>query len=172
MNYELLQNQYLLLDTNIVINFGRYRKYYQSFVDSLLKHEITPLINDVVRVELLAFAKDADDTDKIIDLIEQLTRNKHQDITLPSSKDSFDYAIKLAQHYQRANVPVKHIQLPDLLIGADMCRFQKGGMLTLATENHDDFPHPIFERIGIEVVDCINSIHPIGFYRLAPSLQF
>lgn len=169
MNYEILRGRYVLLDTNVVINFGRYRRFYQNFIDVLREHDITPVISPIVRAELFAFVRSDEDAEKVNALINLLSDNRPDDIKMPFV-NNIDLAIKLGRKYQERETPLKHIQLPDLLIGAELARYQKGGNLYLATENHNDFPVPIYTRHGIETIDCEKSIHTIGFYSLQETL--
>lgn len=169
MNYETLRGRYVLLDTNVVINIGRYLKFYQNLIDSLFEHDVVLLINPIVKAELFAFVKTDSDAEKVTKLINILSNDKPDDSLMPFT-NNIDYAIKLGRKYQELEVPVKHIQLPDLLIGAELARYQKGGHLFLATEDHSGFPVPIYKRHGIETIDCGQSIHTVGFYNLSEEL--
>lgn len=166
MNYEPLRGKYLLLDTSVVISFGRYRVFYEPFIDTLFKYSVQPLIHDVVRAELLAYTTTASERETVENLISTLTRQKSADSLVKFETKHFDYAVQLGQEYKRSGVS-KKIGLPDLLIGSALLAYQKGGQLFLATENHDDFPSPVFKRNGIETIDCVNSIHTIGIYLKA-----
>lgn len=168
MNFESIKGQYLLLDTNVVINFGRYHIFYAPFMEQVVAHGITAVINRVVHTELLAYARNEEEKQKTLELIHRILRGNESGATMPVAPDLFDLALQLAEKYRGAGIPVGQIELPDLLIGGDMIRFNKGGKLILATENHKDFPVPVFERIGVQVIDCNDAtgVHTIGFYKL------
>lgn len=172
MNFEKIKGQYLLLDTNVVINFGRYHKFYAPLIEQVVAHEIHLVINQVVRAELLAYAKNEEGKQNTLELIKRILRGDDAAV-MPFTQELFNFAIQLAEKYRQAGITVGQIELPDLLIGGDMIRFNKGGKLFLATENHKDFPVPVFERLGVEVIDCNDAIgvHTIGFYRLSNDLS-
>lgn len=167
MNYGSLQGKYVLLDTNVIINFGRYRRFYQQLIDNLFEHETKLVISNVIRVELYAHVRNDRERKDIADLVMHLSNGDPGGSLLPFRKDLLDTAISLGQSYQKSAAQAgKPVQLADLLIGAEMVLYKNSDMLILATENHEDFPPGVFGRIGIATIDCENSIHNVGFYKL------
>jgi predicted nucleic acid-binding protein len=166
MNFESLRGKYILFDTNVIINYGQYRKFYQPFIDTLFDQHIVPVVSSIIKIELYAFAKNNKERDDVEGLIMRLSKGDPKGWELPTRKELVDKAIELGQLYQVSGKKGKSIQLGDLLIGAEMMLYKEGGYLILATENHDDFPPSLFERIGIVTLDCRDSIHNVGFYKV------
>mgnify|MGYP002032163840 CR=1 FL=1 len=167
MNFEKLQNQFLLLDTSFVISFGRYKKFYAPLIDEIFKSDVQVLINDVVRFELTAFARNENEKKDVQDLIEHLSQGKVEDSLLNFDRSNFDRAASLAQAYTKNGTPFKEGMMGDLLIGADLLKYKDSSVnVFLATENNKDFPTKVFERVGVEAIDCGNEINVVGFYHL------
>lgn len=57
MNYNLIKNKFLIIDTDVLINTSKYLKFYDRVFEKLFENEAVLLLDDFVRFEFLRKAK-------------------------------------------------------------------------------------------------------------------
>lgn len=164
MNYSILKDKYLLLDTNILINCSKFPPLFKGFLNKLIDNDITPVIDHTVRFEFLRKADSAYQRTVLEAFLNSLFPNVME---LPFNKETVTDAIDFANIY--AWKKEKAISLADCFLASAMKKFNEKAtnpLLYLATENHKDFPEYVFKRIGIETVERTRTdIHNIGVYE-------
>lgn len=172
MNYKILENKFLLVDTNVLIHSSKNIELYQEkFFDKIFASNVSIVVNDLIRIELLRYAKTKSERQKIEELLKFLMKQGLKDFQIQIDPDVIDKSIKIANIYQNKLKSIKTIEVVDCIIAAQIVKYsekKKESQLFLATENHSDFPLLFFDRVGIETIDTIaadpGSIHNIGFY--------
>ncbi len=170
MNYEIIKNKHIFLDTNILINYSKFQKFYQYFFDKLKENNVTSVINKFVMFEILRFAKNLEEKKQIENFFKILNLPLGE-TTLPIVDQNYDDAINISNIYQNKLPSSSKISPIDCFISAELLTYNihhQESKLFLATENHQDFPTLLFDRVGIETIDTNSdgnsSIHNIGIY--------
>ena len=159
MNYENLSKKYLLLDTNILVDYSKYIPFFEGFFDNLQKNAITTVISPITRIEFLRFAASPEEKQSFEEFI-----SPH--FLLPPVPEISSDA-ELIGNFYNWELKNNKIELGDLFLAATMKKFneKQSENLYLATMNHKDFPRILFKRIGHETIDIETSeFKNIGIY--------
>lgn len=162
MNYIPLKNKFLLIDTNVLIDFSKYGTFFEELILDLRKNGITLLIDQTVKFEFLRKT----DSDKKRKELEKLLKFLDvNELGLDIEKDIIESAIEIANIYEWKKE--LKIELADCFLASVMRKYNTSSQprLYLATQNHKHYPKSIFKRIGVETIDrAQDEIHNIGFY--------
>ena len=159
---DAIKNKFLLLDTNVIINSSKNGEEYGGFYNKLRELEVKPVFDLSIRFEFLRATRDKKDRERNEKFLDLLFGNGIQELP-HDPKEMFDKAKDMAILYGRHSKP--SIEFGDCLIAAQMCKYWDN--LFLATENKDDFPRFLFERIHVHTIDVPkkDEIHNIGIYQ-------
>lgn len=165
MNYTLLENKFLLIDTNILIDYSKYPIFFTSFIKNLRAYNVNLVVDQTVRFEFMRTANSTQKEETLKEFINFfLDKGK---VELPINDATVAEAIQIANIYAWKNT--QKIELADCFLASAMRKFNEGSSqprLYLATQNHKDFPKYIFKRVGIETIDIKQeNIINIGFYE-------
>jgi len=155
---KLIQDQYIVLDTNILIkalgNLEPFKELFQFLRNSNC---------DRVNFELVNFEFTRNDFLPELKKIKEEFISKINFTNLPYTPDLLKQAIKIARVYSHQGIQKGQISLVDCCIGALLKQYNK--KLFLATLNHSDFPTALFDREYIWPIDAKNNIFTVAFYR-------
>jgi len=177
MNYNNIENKFLLLDSNIIINYSKFTPFYDPVFEQLTEHEVKLTVDPFVKFEVLRFAENEQERQ---DFEEEIFDNllSGDDLPMPvADEELYTLATKIGNFYQATVSQSSDIEAIDVFLAARMLKFARSdreNSLFLATENHKDFPSELFTRIGIETIDrSDDQIHNIGFYEVdRPSISY
>lgn len=166
MNYAILKNKFIVVDTDVLVNTSKYLKFYQEVFAKLAENEVVSLLDEFVRFEFLRKAKSNGELEELKAFLVKLLNNKGA-ADIKVSGDTIDIAMDIANLYSWKNI--KNPSFTDCILAAHLKKFSKGtsGNLFLLTENHKDFPVFLFDRVGFETIDLgdsSESFHNLGFY--------
>lgn len=151
MNLEFIQDKYLLLDTNILIDSVKFPEEFTSFYKKIEQVRATPVLDYVTHLEFIRGAKSKTEK-KIFDTF--IDKAFHTDlIELPIEKKIFSIAEKICLIITRMSN--NQIDLGDALISAQICN-GKSDKLFLVTANHQDFPVCLFNCLYTENIVLSN----------------
>lgn len=174
MNYDKIENKFLLLDSNVVINYSRFVPSYEGLFNELDQNNVNLVIDPFVRFEVLQYAKNKSERE---DLENEIFENlfNGDDLSTPTAdRELYELAVKISNLYQAKVDRSSKISTVDTFLAARMVKYNREEEeqdLFFATENHHDFPQEIFERIGIETIDREDQIHNIGFYKVKEGVR-
>lgn len=174
MDYKNISNKYLLVDSDVLINYTKFQKLYQPFFTEVREANITLLVDALSKFEILRYATTPSERNEMEDFFGE-SLGFLSEMEMPQSdKEIYEKATKIANFYQKKIPSSKGISLTDCFLAARMWQFNENrNQLYLATENHKDFPQLLFERLGIETIDTRgndnSSIHNIGIYEFRNS---
>ena len=146
-NIKELERQYVLLDTNVLIDSTKYPEEFDSFFGLLKKFHVESVIDYVVKFEFLKGARNKDEYKKHIKFLDLLCGTDRHELFL--NKEIFEVAENISRiAYKSSN---KNLSLNDSLIAAQIQKYSKtnSNRLFLATQNHKDFLPTLFEQIYI-----------------------
>lgn len=169
MNYEALAGKYLLLDTNVVVNYANFNPFLLEVIDRIESHKITSVLDELVRFEFLRDAASPTELQVLREFLKGLFRLDDSEIDipfLPPTPELFTYATEIANLYSW-KLKNSKISVVDCFLAARMRKANEKtpDRVYLVSSDHTDFPDLLFDRIGIETIDLGNSILNIGFYR-------
>jgi|GEM_PF-735231 len=163
----MLENKYLLLDTNMLISIAKNGDSFVDFFNDLEKYNVKSIIDYAVKFEFLRGAKTESDSkhkEEYLDIL--LGENRAE---LVSTNEIFENAREISNIYARKDQKLtKQISFADCLIAAQMKKYNENGSgdrLFLATIDNNDFPLFVFDRIKIYTVDFGTEIINVGIYR-------
>lgn len=164
MNYEPLRNKFLLIDTNVLIDYSKYVNFFQPFIDDLKNHEISLVIDETVKFEFLRKASSPSNRKDLEIFLEELLES---DVELSIDNNIIKDATFIANMYEwKKELKIDPI---DCFLAAFMKKYNSSSIiprLYLATQNHKHYPKFLFKRIGIESIDVSqDAIHNIGIYE-------
>lgn len=163
---DLINNKFLLLDTNVVVDSLKYGKEFQSFYSDLRKRKVQSVLDYTVKFEFQRGATDLSLIKKYEEFLKLLYGSDRMELKM--DQITFDTAINIAIIYGRNTC--SRIEFGDCLIAAQMHRYEHS--IFLATQNHQDFPGFLFNRIGIYTIDIQSKdpkkdqIKTVGIYKL------
>jgi len=165
MNYEQLRRKFLLLDTNILINYSKYPKYMERVLEKFNEYETIPVLDEMVRFEYIRGAASPDEIGALKEFLMRLFHLTPSDVDkphFPITQETITTATDIANLYSKS---LKNLNAPpiDCFLTAQMKKFYE--RLFLVTSDHKDFPPLLFDRIGIETVDVGSEILNICFYK-------
>lgn len=162
MNYARLQRKFLLLDTNILIGYSKYAKFFVSFLTKLNEQETVFVLDKHVEFEFLRGAESKDEIGVLEAWLETVFGKNKQDFS--AQDEILKSAISIANIY-KWKLKNSKIEITDCILTAQLEKYNKTNeVLFLATANHSDFPTLFLDRFGIETIDTGESIVNICFY--------
>ena len=158
-----LKRKHLLLDTNVLIDSVRYLDAYSTQLFSeLFAAEVTPLIDQTVKLEFLRGAQDAQEYKRYSEFLGVLLGTQRME--LPVTKEILELATQIARVYGLNKL--KDVKLGDCIIAAQIAQYASGiGQVYLLTRNHKDFPAILFDCRWVQVVSIPgDAIRTVGIY--------
>jgi len=170
IDYKNLAGKYLLLDSNVLINYSKFQTLYEDFFSELRNNKVTLLIDSHVKFEILRFSKDRKERDSLEEWFIKFGIN-FEEMEVANPKELSDYALNVANIYEKKYNASGNISLTDCFLAGIMAFYNRNsGQMYLATENHRDFPCSVlFNRLYVKTIDLhkndSSSIHNIGIYE-------
>ena len=161
-NIEFLENKYLLLDTNILIDSVKYTDDFTEFFQVISSKKVVSVLDSIVKFEFFRGARNRKEYSGYRAFLDELLK-KPEMMPLPNEEDYLN-AQRIAAISLRSNN--KDIKFPDCLIGAMLIRYSHPmPRLFLATQNHRDFTPTLFtlEKSVVIRLDSGN-IKTVGIY--------
>lgn len=156
-----IQDKFILLDTNVIIDSTKFPEEFGSFYKLLSDRSVTPILDHTTRLEFVRSAKTKSDKQNYENFLNLIFSNDR--IEMPPSLKLFGIAENISLIVSR--MENNSIELGDSLISAQLAN-GKSQNLFLATENHQDFPSCLFERLHLEIVYLPNGkIKTVGIYK-------
>lgn len=150
-------HQFILFDTNLLINLVKHRSGMQIFLDFLSINQCINLITDAINFEFLGYAKNPSEYKTLDDWLKSFE-------IIPSGIEDVKHAIWLSV-LMRNKLPQigRQISYIDFLIAAQLMKYKN--KIILATINWRDFPEIMFDRIKIMAVDTGKDVLTIAFIQ-------
>jgi predicted nucleic acid-binding protein len=167
MNYELLRGKYLLLDTNVLINYQKYPVQMERVHSKFDEFETIPVLDEMVRFEYIRGAESPEEIKVLkifLMILFKLTTADVDQLQFPVNQETINTATDIANIYSSR---LKNLNAPaiDCFLASQMKKYHKN--LFLVTSDHKDFPSLLFDRIGIDTVDTGTDIINICFYKFS-----
>jgi predicted nucleic acid-binding protein len=155
---KLIENQYVIFDTNIFIKAFENIEYFKGFFEFLKESNC-----DVVNFDLVNFEFTRNEyLPEIITFKKEFIANINLS-DLPYQQSLLEDALEIARIYSHQGIKKGQISLVDCFLAALLKHY--GKKLFLATCNHSDFPMILFDREFIYPIDAENNIFTTAFYR-------
>lgn len=157
-----VENKFLLLDTNVIIDSSKFPDEYQGFYDELKRKKVSAVLERTVQFEFLRGAQSKAQHEAFESHLQLLIGG--DPVILQPDEETFKVARRISQIARSEEG--RQLGLGDCLIGAQIKKYvESNGMLYLATQNHKDFPVCIFERKATYLITTHNgNIKVVGIY--------
>lgn len=136
----------------------------QNFLQTLDELNCKSSIHDWIKLEFLR------DVNKNTELVERkfFVEALCQEFSLPITQDMYKDATVLSYIYvgHQNEKGSKKVEIVDLMSSVFLKKYNNQVGLVLITENHQDFPLTIHNRIGTLVLDVGKTVATLGFYRV------
>jgi len=154
----LLDNKFILLDTNLLISLSKYKtRFTRSFLYPLTRKKCKFYIIDGVYFEFLRNTRTFDEYKQLKQFADRYSK-------IYSNEEDIENAIRLSILYLNKNPSCKsQVSYIDLLLAAQLIRRENKNKVILATCNLNDFPVCIFDRIKLQVVDLEDKVLTIAY---------
>lgn len=159
-----IKNEYVLLDTNVLIDSFKYPEEFKEFYSFLEKHKVQSVVDMTVTLELNRGAKTQkikSDQEKFLKLL-----FAKKPLTLKWDDEIILNAEKISNILNRTEN--KTLSLGDSLIAGQLKKYSSNtyGKLFFATQNHSDFLPILFTPIHFYQIRLSNgTIKLIGLYK-------
>jgi hypothetical protein len=165
MNFEKLSGKYLLLDTNVLIGYTKYQKFFAPLFKELKDASVTFVLSKFVEIEFLRGAQSQEETEALKTFLSKLFGTPEAMFTV--TEPILGEAILITNIYN-SKLKNHKIEMVDCILAAEMQHYNRAtDQLLLLTVNYKDFPPLLFERIGIRTVDADESIINLCFYAFS-----
>jgi rRNA-processing protein FCF1 len=162
---EIIKNKHILLDTNILINSAKYQTEFEVFFDELKQNNISPTIDNAIKLEFLRSANTQRNLSIKINYLNLLLGNDEKRLDLPITEDTLIDARRISNLYYFLNLKKQKISFVDSIISAQLKKYSSN--LFFATINNQDFPLQIFDRLFVTNVDANSELFTIGIYAFS-----
>lgn len=166
-NLQEIKNQFLLIDTNVIIDASKNAKEFSSFFEKILKYEVKPLLDLTIQLEFVRGARSLEEADKHQEFINKLLGGSSSPMQL--SNDIYRLAKEISIVLNKSSTLVKPMKLGDCLIAAHIAKFSKESSMArvyLATQNHQDFSPILFKQVFLYPIRLADGkIKLIGIYK-------
>lgn len=162
---DLINDKYLLLDTNIVIDSLKYPEAFQPMYLDLDKRKVQAVLDHTVKFEFTRGATNL----SLIKMYEEFLSRRYGSSKLELVINDFIYSTAITIAIIHGRNACSRIGFADCLIAAQMHKFEKN--LFLATQDHQDFPGFLFKRVGVYTIDIQDkdpkkdAIKTVGIYQ-------
>lgn len=175
------KQNYLLIDTNVIIYSAKYPEQFRVFFDELFSEPTLKCYNDVIRYEFLRGSDSPQDLKEKREYLDYLFGNQHVQIRdmlmLHIDSETYEDARRISNLYYFYNqlpkhqrkiippIPIDKITFTDLILTGQLK--QQHNSLALATTNIDDFPTLVLDRRFVRAIDIGHHIITIAIYTFS-----
>ncbi len=163
---EFLRGNFILLDTNILIDAIKYQEQFGALFSDIRKNNCSPVVEPVIEFEFYRGARNNKELCLFKEFIEE-THGKEPDRLNRPNEDTFKLAQLISAIAYRTDN--KALNLADCIIAAQIAKYVGNnlGRLFLATQNHSDFPPAIFDRVYTKLIELPDGkLKTIGIYAI------
>lgn len=154
--------KYILLDTNVLIDSAKFPEDFSIFYNFLQENNIISILDPTIRLEFIRGAQTRKDKELFEVFLNETVGSDR--IELKPSEKIFGIAENIA--LITAQVNNAKMDLGDCLIAAQMASIKTD--LLIATQNHQDFPAALFDRLHVEIIPVSETgkIKTVGIYKM------
>ncbi len=162
---EFLRGNYILLDTNILIDGIKYPNEFGEFFNAVKQNNCSTVVEPVIEFEFFRGARNNKELLLFKEFMTLVFGQSPERVTRPNEETFKTAQLISAIAYRTDN---KTLDLADCLISAQIAKYM--GKLFLATQNHTDFPSAIFDRVYTKLIELPDGkLKTIGIYVIDKS---